>query len=94
MRHTHGRQSLPTVNRDRWLHECARRGVTSQQVAEKAGVADGTLYRALQGRGISQPMLVKLTRALASFPVIDGIDAILGPGPDGKVGKEGEAVAS
>lgn len=48
------------------------RGITSEQLAAKAGIAPNTLASARRGRPVSVKTLRKLDAALGLFPVLNG----------------------
>lgn len=65
-------------DRDRFLYELARRGLTASAIAKLAGVTEAALSRIANGSGSARPSTVRaLAAALLEVPVIPGAELFL-----------------
>ena len=58
-------------------YELVRRGWDAADLARAAGVSQGTLSSARQGRRINQRTLIRLATALSSQPVVPEVEILL-----------------
>jgi transcriptional regulator with XRE-family HTH domain len=65
------------VDAGRLEYELVRRGWDAADLAQAAGVSQGTLSSARRGRRINQRTLVRLATALARQPVVAGVEILL-----------------
>lgn len=65
------------VSRGRLEREMARRGWTSADLAEAAGLSGATVTAARAGRPVSPRTVAAIARALAGAKPVDEIDSLL-----------------
>ncbi len=65
------------LNVEKLQKEIAARGVTQTRFAEAAGIPEGTLTSALQGRPVSITTLRRIAGAMLTLPLLPGIDHLL-----------------
>ena len=66
-----------------FARELARRGLTQEEFAWRAGLAVMTVSRAARGRRLRPRTLAIIAERLATIPVLPGADLVLtGPGRD------------
>jgi transcriptional regulator with XRE-family HTH domain len=58
-------------------YELVRRGWDAADLAKAAGVSQGTLSSARQGRRINQRTLIRLAKALSTQPVVAEVEVLL-----------------
>lgn len=58
-------------------YELVRRGWDAADLAEAAGVSQGTLSSARKGKRITKRTLIRLATALSKQPVIPGVEILL-----------------
>lgn len=68
---------LASLDERRFAFELARRGITAQQLAERAGMTEQALSRVRHHPTITARMLLRLAVAIESFPVLPGVDMLL-----------------
>lgn len=71
------RRSSVGVDADRLTFELARRGITAEMLAGRAGIPPASLSRIRHGHGCSARTMRALADALLSYPVHAGADALI-----------------
>jgi hypothetical protein len=71
------RRSIVGVEADRLTFELARRGITAEALAARAGIPAPSLSRIRHGHGCGARTMRALADALLSFPVHAGADALI-----------------
>jgi DNA-binding Xre family transcriptional regulator len=59
-------------------YELVRRGWDAADLAEAAGVSQGTLSSARKGKRIAQRTLIRIATALSKKPVVPEVEILLG----------------
>ncbi|MGH7686363.1 MAG: helix-turn-helix domain-containing protein [Candidatus Dormibacteria bacterium] len=57
--------------------ELSRRGITSTQLAQLAGISESTMSTARNGHPVREGTVRRIARALMQVPILEGADAIL-----------------
>lgn len=74
---TASRRSSVGVDAGRLSFELARRGITAEALAGRAGIPPASLSRIRHGHGVSARTLRALADALLSFPIHAGADLLV-----------------